>query len=192
MSEFEVATIPLGFISGLGIALILTSLSAAIRDRHEHPLAWMPLVWALMIFVLQVQFWFGIYDLDRAIVSWNWAWYGQALLVAVLLFIGGALVLPTREGRVPGGLIEDFEVHGRLSLLAVAAYFLGWLAPNAKLNGSLFILPNLINVVLACLAVGAFLATRRRVRAWVTVVFALLLAYTLAFIYSTPGPVRTP
>ena len=191
MSEFEIITIPLGFILGLGVALILTSFSAAIRDRFEHPLDWVPLTWALMIFVLQIQFWFGLEDLNQAIEVWSWVWYGQAILVAVLIFMSGALVLPTREGRVTGGLIKDFEAHGRLSLLPLAAYLLGWLVLNAKLNGSLFILPNLLNVILAGMAVAAFRTDRSQTRRWITLGFALLLLYTLIFVYSTPGPERT-
>ncbi|MDH3733913.1 MAG: hypothetical protein OEU54_10285, partial [Gemmatimonadota bacterium] len=152
---------------------------------------WMPLAWALMIFVLQIQYWFGLEDLNTAISDWNWIWYGQAIFVAVLIFMAGALVLPTREGRVAGGLIKDFEAHGRLSLLALAAYFLGWLGLNAKLNGSLFIFANLLNVMHAGLAVAAFFSTRSRTRGWITVGFALLLLYTLIFVYSTPGPERT-
>lgn len=192
MSEFEIATIPLGFILGLGVALVLTSFSAAVRDRQSHPLNWMPLSWGFMILALQIQFWFGLYDLDLALGVWSWIWYGQALVVAVLIFLAGALILPTREVRVPGGLIEDFDLHGRLALLPVAGYLVGWLVPNAKMNGSMFILPNLMNVLLAGLAIVAFVAGRRPLRTWVTVGFALLLTYTMVFVYSTPGPDPMP
>lgn len=192
MSEFEIATIPLGFILGLGVALVLTSFSAAVRDRQVHPLNWMPLVWAFMILALQVQYWFGLYDLDLALGAWNWAWYGQAVAVAVLIFLAGALVLPTREVRVPGGLIEDFDVHGRLALLPVAGYLLGWLVPNARMNSTMFNPSNLMNVLMAGLAIVAFVAGRRPLRTWATAGFALLLTYTMIFVYSTPGPDPLP
>lgn len=113
-------------------------------------------------------------------------------MLAVLIFLAGALVLPTREVRVPGGLIEDFDVHGRLALLPVAGYVLGWLVPNARMNGSMFILPNLMNVLLAGLAIAAFFAGRRPLRTLATVGFAVLLAYTMTFVYSTPGPDPLP
>jgi len=112
--------------------------------------------------------------------------------VAVILFPAGALVLPTREVRVPGGLIDDFDVHGRLALLPVAGYFLGWLVPNAKMKGSMFILPNLMNVVPAGLTIVAFVAGRRPLRGWVTAGFVLLLTCTMLFVYTTPGPEPLP
>ena len=184
----ELATIPLSFVLGLGVATILISLSAAIRDRREHALHWMPIAWAVAIFMLHIQYWFFIYDLDDAISAWNWLWYGQMLLQAVLLFMAGALIFPTRSARVTGGLIKDFDVHGRLALVGVAAYMLVTMITNARVNDSFFILANLVNALLAALAMLTYLNRRQSIRAGATVVFSVLLLYAFAFLYALPGP----
>jgi len=190
MTEFEIITITFSFIVGLGVAQLLSSFAAAIRERLEHPLHWLPLVWGFVILIFSVQYWFGLFDLDLEIVDWSWLWYGQLLFLAVALFLAGALILPTRESRVEGGLLADFEVHGRLALLSVTAYILGWMPANARMNDGFLVEANLVNLGLIPFVLVAFAARNLKVRSAATVVFLLVFIYAVLFVWSIPGPER--
>ena len=193
MSEFELATIPLGFVLGLGVALILASVGSAIRERDEHTLHWLPLTWAGIILLFQVQYWFALYDLDAAIGQWGWLWYGQALCLAFLLFLAGSLVLPTTPGRVPGGLLADFERNGRLAPLLVILYAALWMIPNSRMGGSLLLRVNLLNAAMCMLAFPVYRRPSSvRTRSVATLAFLGVLAYTFIVEYSRPGPDPVP
>jgi hypothetical protein len=188
MSEFEIITITLSFIVGLGVAQLLTSFSAAVRARLEHPLHWMPFAWGAPILVFSVQYWFALLGLDRMLVDWNWLWYSQMLGLAIALFLAGALLLPTRASTAKAGLRDDFVVHGRYSLLALSVYLLGWIAPNAKLDdGDVFTESNVLNSVMVILALIAFKSKVERVWLIATVAFYVVFGYTVLTSYATPG-----
>jgi len=155
----------------------------------EHSLHWMPFAWGVVILLFSIQYWFGLFDLNSTLKgNWSWLWYGQMLILAVALFLAGALVLPSRISFAEGDLLDDFVTHGRFSLLALAAYILGWMPANAKLsNGNLFHDGNYINVVLASLILIAFKSRSNRVWLATTAGFYLIFLYAVLFIYSTPG-----
>ena len=103
MSELELITLTLSLILGLSMAQLLSAGAMAFRARRECRLHWIPLCWATAIFLLHVQFWFVVYDLDSIVPAWTWDWYGPVLLLAVLLFSSGALILPTRARELAAG-----------------------------------------------------------------------------------------
>lgn len=188
MSEFEIITITLSFIIGLGVAQLLSSFGAAVRDRLEHPLHWMPFAWGLVILLLSIQFWFALFDLDSVLSDWSWLWYSQILALSIALFVAGTLILPTRVSSLAGGLREDFIAHGRYALLALIAYQLGWLSPNAKLNdGNYFVEPNALNVVMVIITLIAFKSRSNKTWLASTMVFYLIFLYAVLFVYSAPG-----
>ena len=193
MSEFEIITITLSFIVGLGVAQLLTSFSSAMRARREHPLHWMPFAWGLPILVFSVQYWFALLDLDKVLLVWGWLWYAQMLALAIALFLAGAMLLPTRASTAKAGLREDFVAHGRYALLALIVYLLGWIAPNAKMDGGVvFTEANVLNTVMAVVALVAFRSKDERIWIFSTVLFYGLFGYTVLAIYSTPGAQPPP
>jgi hypothetical protein len=188
MSEFEIITITLSFIIGLGVAQLLTSFSAAMRARLEHPLHWMPFAWGVPILVFSVQYWFALLGLNQVLVAWGWLWYAQILALAIALFLAGAMLLPTRASTAKASLREDFIIHGRYSLLALVFYLLGWIAPNAKMDGgNVFSEANALNTVMAVLAIIAFKSKDERVWIITTTVFYIVFWYTVLAFYATPG-----
>jgi hypothetical protein len=188
MSEFEIITITLSFIIGLGVAQLLSSFGAAVRDRLEHPLHWMPFAWGLMILLFSIQFWFALFDLDSVLSDWSWLWYSQILALSIALFVAVTLILPTRVSSSTGDLRADFIAHGRYALLALAAYLLGWLSPNAKMNDSnFFIEPNALNVAMAIVTLIVFRSRSNRTWLASTIVFFLIFLYAVLFVYSAPG-----
>ena len=118
---------------------------------------------------------------------------GREPIPGVHVLMAGTLILPTREARVEGGLLADFAAHGRLALVALICYVIGWLPANARMNeGQFFSAPNWSNLGLAALMFVVFRSRNTRVQKVVTVVFFVVFACVLLFVYSVPGPERTP
>ena len=56
MTEFEILSIPIFFVLGLGITKILGGVGSAIRRREQTKLHWLPFAWVFVILVFQIQF----------------------------------------------------------------------------------------------------------------------------------------
>ena len=193
MSKIEIITITLSFVVGLGIAQLLSSFGAAVRDRFDHALHWMPFAWGLAVLLFSVQFWFALFDLDQILADWSWIWYLQILGLAITLYLAGTLVLPSRASTAKEDLLDDYMKNGRYALLALVAYILGWIIPNAKMNGGdVVILPNVLNVLMASLALVTFASRSNKVWLGATIVFYGIFLYAVLFVYSAPGTQPLP
>ncbi len=120
MTEFELLVIPLSLILGLGITNILSDVSDAIRDRERVTLHWLPLAWAFLIFLFQIQYFFVLWDFYESGMIWTWPNFGPALFNCIILYLSAGLVLPGRRNSHSESLLMDFEKHGRLSLVTLA------------------------------------------------------------------------
>lgn len=187
MSDIELVTLTYSFVLGLGIAQILAAASAAIRDRRQRPLHWLPLAFAAAIFLLHIQYWFVLSDYDAYVIGdWTWASYGAFLLVAVVLFLAGGVVLPTPGAESSDPLIDDFEKNGKLSLLFVAAYQLCWVPGNAMWDGWLNI-AVWYNLALTVPLLLAYFARPGNLRNAAACLYFAALAFAMLFIWSTPA-----
>ena len=104
MTPFEFVTVAVSFILGLGVTQLLSAAVATFRARHRLHLEWLPLLWALSIFLWMFQFWRAIDELASIFDSWTTSRFVTVLSMAMLLFTAGALVLPaydTGETRLP-------------------------------------------------------------------------------------------
>jgi len=70
MKVFEFISVALSFVIGLGIAHLLTAIVALFRSRKQVQLHWMPFVWAAMVFLWMIQYWWGIFELSLIIKNW--------------------------------------------------------------------------------------------------------------------------
>ena len=94
MSGFEILTITFSFIVGLGVAQVLRSVAYIVRESRQISLHWIPFSVEAMILFFQVQFWFGLAVINSLMVQWSWPVYGVMLLLAIVIFLSGATVLP--------------------------------------------------------------------------------------------------
>jgi hypothetical protein len=188
MTEFELLAIPLSLILGLGITHILTGVTEAVRDREHVALHWLPLFWAFLIFLFQVQYFFVIWDIEEDGIVWSWPIFGPALFNCIILFVAAGLVLPRGRRTDCETLLEDFEKHGRLSLITIAIMLVVAILLNVfHVSGTLWSLANALNVILIA-AVVLILATRRlRWQVLATFIFALVEFYGLLAVWSVPG-----
>lgn len=177
MSGFEILTITFSFIVGLGVAQVLRSVAYVVRESGQVSLHWIPFSVAAMILFFQVQFWFGLAVINSLMDQWSWPVYSLMLLLAIFIFLSGATVLPhslTSLGE--RGLKEDFETRGRVSLVFLALYLVGWIGV-----GILFWTPNMwqlvvVNGLFALAAILIYAAPSARVR---TVLHLALIAMTI-------------
>jgi hypothetical protein len=75
MPAFELITITFSFVLGLGVARILASVGFVLRHRGAQSLHWVPLSVAGCIFLLHVQFWFALINLDVLLPQWSGNFY---------------------------------------------------------------------------------------------------------------------
>jgi len=189
VSDIEIVTLTFSFVLGLGIAQILSATSAAIRDRKQRPLHWLPLAFAAAILFLHIQYWFVLVDYDAYVIDgWSWLTYGPLLMVAVILFLAGGIVLPTPGADSGVSLIDDFEKNGKLSLLFVAAYQAFWIPGNALWDGWLSV-AVWYNVALTIPLLVAYRARPGALRNAAASVYFIALVFALLFIWSTPADI---
>lgn len=189
MTLFEIITITLSVILGLSMGHILWSTVALIRAREEVQLHWLPLSWAAGIFLQHSFYWFAAYSISLKIDDWTWAWYLQLLLLAILLFAAGAMILPT-ESKPVENLLQDFEKHGRLALIPLAAHQLLWFPTNFRANDAmsfprdLLIPGNLVNIILILFIAIGFRTKSTTVHGIAVSVFLLVLIWAQSSLWS--------
>ena len=127
MSGFEIITITFSFVVGLGMAQVLRSVGFVVREHGPSHLHWIPFAVAGIVVFFQVQFWFGLTVVNSLMEHWTWPVYGLMLLLAMVIFLAGATVLPPPNKVGERNLIEDYSDRGRISLLFIAAYLIGWI-----------------------------------------------------------------
>ncbi len=202
MTEFELLAIPLSLVLGLGITNILRDVSDAVRDRDRVPLHWLPFVWAFIIFLFSVQYFFVLWDYYAEGMVWTWPIFGPVLLNCVILYLSAGLILPGRRNSDCASLMEDFEKHGRLALKTLGLYLLvavfmntlGWLlmdqvhvSAGEVLFWSIMQAPNIICFILiAALSIVLFNG-HYRWRILATALFIAIQLFGMMFVWSQPG-----
>ena len=189
MTAFEFFSVALSFVLGLGVTRLLLGGLHVFRARRRQKPHWIPLVWALSIFVYQLQYWWAVFELNEALPIWTHQAFLTLMLHALLLFVGGALVLPVSEAHERDDLMDYFDDDGRWALLALTAYAL----LSFWTNWALFSTSPLSNIGLivfafAVLSFAGFFVRNRRYLGIVTVVY---LAHSM-FAFVTLAPRQYP
>jgi hypothetical protein len=178
MTSFEYFSIALSFVLGLGITRLLVGALGVFRARRRQKVHWIPIVWATGIFILQIQFWWAIFELQGQIEIWTHGVFGTLLLGAILLFIAGALVFPASADQERSSLFEYFEEDGRWALLTLAAYSVQSMWMNWFLfDTSAISVSGAWLVVFGGFVVAAFLSSNRRLLGIFTAAYLLIVIY---------------
>lgn len=184
MTELEIFSLVLSLILGLGVAQILSSSVYLIQVRRETSLRWVPFLWAFVIFLFHINFLFAMLEFYMSARAFGW--YLFDIFSAVLLFVGGGLILPSESRPVPEDLGVFFERHGRLALVPLGL-FVGLSIPwNLEAGVSLVDPSNLLLAGILLMAGTAF-RSRGRVRAGATMIAAALTTYAFLFVWARPG-----
>jgi len=187
VSGFEIITITFSFILGLGVAHILRTAAYVIREREQFHLHWIPISVAIMVLLFQVQFWFALVIVDTLAETWTWTIYGTLLLLAIIIFLGGATVLPPAGPTKSGGLFEDFLTRGKISLVFLALYLFGWIGVAALFWTKAFIHLVVVNSVMGAIALLAFYAQKKTTRNVLHGMLILIMVYGLITVWTPPS-----
>lgn len=122
MESFRWIATAFSMVLGLGVTRVLSGLVAVFRSRQHATIHAEPIVWALSIFVLQLQFWWALIELAGVQRVWTLPEFLLVLGIPLSLFVAAALVLPAAELKPGENLPEVFERDGRFGLVCLAVY----------------------------------------------------------------------
>ena len=187
MSGLEIITITFSVILGLGVTQIIGSEGYVVREREKHRLHWIPLSVAVLVLLFHVQFWFALVIVDSFLDKWNWTVYSVLLFLAIVIFLSGATVLPSTGSSRSSNLIEDFNARGKISLIFLALYFIGWIVVAIMFWSEQFIALSIINLVMATTSVIAYRAQHPHIRSLLHGILIATTFYGLIFVWATPS-----
>lgn len=187
MSGFEILTITFSFIVGLGVAQVLRSVAFVVREKDQVSLHWIPFTTAAIILFFQIQFWFGLAVVNSLQDQWTWTVYGLMLLLAIFIFLAGATVLPPLTAVGDRSLIEDYETRGRISLLFVALYLLGWIGVGIVFWRPEFWHLVAVNGLMSVVLVYAYGAANAKSRTVSHLVLIAMTLYGAMTVWTTPN-----
>ena len=185
MTIFDFATVAVSFILGLAVTYLLESMVEAFRARRTCRLDWLPFVWVVCVLVHQFQFWWALYELN-SMPSMSVGVFSLLLVLAGLLFLAGAMVLPSGEAEYPADLALYFSIDGSWGAGAIALFNLSAVGANVILFGvAITNVVNLLNLGLGAIAVVVAVMRSRR---WlVSLTFAYVVLLVLVTMAATPA-----
>lgn len=186
MTSFEFFSVALSLVLGLGITRILLGGLGVFRARQRQNIHWIPVVWAVTVFVYQIQYWWAIFELKETLLTWTQGVFATLLSLSILLFVAGALVLPASADQERQNLYDYFDQSGRWALLAVTGYLLLSIWTNWFLFGTeLLSAMNVTIAGVAGLTVLAFASANRRVLGVLTAGHLIWAVYGYLFLAPT-------
>jgi len=172
MNNFSIVATVLSMILGLSVTRLLLGALTVFRIRRSAAPDWVALVWAVILFSTQLDFWWAVNSLPQVKQTFSFMEFLLLVLLALSLFLSSALMLPSRSEDEQGGLRLYFEQDGRYGLLSLSTYFLLGMIVNTMLfNASPIALWGALDVVMIALPVCAFLARSRKVCCLITVAY---------------------
>lgn len=172
MDNFRWIAVALSMLLGIGVTRLLAAGVSVFRSRTHARLDWVPLVWAVCVFLWQLQFWWAIVELGSIVEVWTLGRFLLLVALALSLFVAAALVLPPNELEPGDDLRASFERDGRWALVALSIYFVLALLVDWKLwSISPWSHEGAYLAALIVLPLVAVAARRRRTQAVVALVY---------------------
>lgn len=181
MSNFPIVATVLSMILGLSVTRLLLGALTVFRIRREAAPDWVALVWAVMLFAVQLEFWWAVNALPEIKHTFSFLEFLLLVLLALSLFVSAALLLPSRSEDERNGLRVYFEQDGRFALLSLSTYlFLGLIVNIVLFQSSPLALWGALDLIMIALPVGAFIAKSRNVYAAITLIYVPINVIDLA------------
>lgn len=181
MSNFPIVATVLSMILGLSVTRLLLGALTVFRIRREAAPDWVALVWAVMLFAVQLEFWWAVNALSEIKHTFSFLEFLLLVLLALSLFVSAALLLPSRSEDERNGLRVYFEQDGRFALLSLSTYlFLGLIVNIVLFQSSPLALWGALDLIMIALPVGAFIAKSRNVYAAITLIYVPINVIDLA------------
>lgn len=183
-SAFQAIWVAPSIILTLGITRICSDTVSLIRSRHRVRMDWIPLVWAMCIFIWQIQYLWAIIELPRLVHTWALSDFVALLSLSLALFFAAALVLPDHELNSGADLEDNFMQDGRWALIALSVWgVIGLLVDVLLFSEPLLSLKLDLMIIVAMIPVLYLAIKNRLLRALITV-GNLLLTLWVAWLQS--------
>jgi uncharacterized membrane protein len=181
MSNFPIVATVLSMLLGLSVTRLLLGALTVFRIRRAAEPDWVALVWAVMLFATQLDFWWAVNALPEVKASYSFSEFLLLVLLALSLFVSAALLLPSRSEDEQNGLRIYFEQDGRYALLSLSTYlFLGFVVNILLFKASPIALWAAFDVVMIVLPICAFAAKSRKLYSAITIFYVPLTVIDLA------------
>lgn len=172
MSNFPIVATVLSMILGLSATRLLLGALTVFRIRRYAAPDWVAVVWAIMLFTTQMDFWWAVNALPQVRATFSFLEFMLLVLLALSLFVSSALVLPSRSEDELEGLRVYFEQDGRYALLFLSCYYLLGFIVNILLFGvSPVALWGGFDLLMIVIPLCVFAASMRKAYALLTVAF---------------------
>ena len=176
MTPYEHLAVLISIVLGLGLTQLLMSVHRLVKARGRVRFYWLPLAWAALLFVSQIEWWWASFAL-RTQTVWNFFYFLFILLSPVSLYLAAAFALPEVEAE------REYDL--RAYYYDNRSWFFGVLAANPALDavrrasqgGSWRDFGAWSNVVAAVLLVSLAVSRRPAHHAAVTVFVAGLFGF---------------
>ncbi len=163
VSAFRAIWVAPSIILGMGMTRLFSDVITLFRSRHNVQIDWIPLVWALCIFIWQIQYLWAIIELPSFVQVWTLLDFILLLFLSLSLYVSAALILPDFQMHSGARLEDNFLRDGRWSLIALST----WGVTAALVDVTLYTVPVLSPDVGWMIAVAVvplvFLAVRGRI-----------------------------
>ena len=181
VTEFSFLAPGSSLVLGLGATPLLTSGVNLFPARRRIRMDWIPLTWVTYVLVIQVQCSSACWR-PMSVTEWtNWTLFGP-LLVAGLILLAAALVLPSSQGDHPADLRLDFERDGKRVVAALAIRGVMAILANMFVMRASPSMGLIDGMIMAQIAAAWFflLSGRRTLQVSATILYGLMLFLTLA------------
>lgn len=164
MSNFPIVATVLSMVLGLSVTRLLLGFLTVFRIRRGAPVDWVPLVWAGILFMIQLEFWWAINQLPSLQPTFSFPEFVFLVLLTMMLFLSAALMLPSRSEDEQFGLRLYYEQDGRYALLFLSSFLmLGFVVNSLLFKAPIVSMSTVIDVPMIAMPIWAFFSTSRAV-----------------------------
>jgi len=193
MEAFRWTGIVLSMILGLGVTRLLISAVEVFKSRQTTDISWMPIAWALCIFLTQVQYWWAIFELPAIVQVWTFWHFLLFIFMTLLLFVSGTLILPNSELKEKEAFNKSFEYNGKWALVTLSGYSTVASISDWMLWRSQFSYVGMAEMAcITLLPILFLLSTSYRIRAFMLLLYAFVMIVTYIdfspISYTIPNP----
>lgn len=189
ISEMDVFNYFLTFSSiilGLGTTCLLDGLSKLIQTRKIIKIYWVHLIWILIIFLLQLEYWWSQWRFASSAHDWTLLMFVVHILPIICLFLMSDLIIPDSfiEQKEDFKLDIFFYSNIRRWLFILITIYLVSAGIQQVLIGNerLLSLNNAYRSLSVCLSLSLYASKNRLFHsAFAVVALFILLSYILTF-----------
>ena len=178
MDLFEYLVVMVSIVLGLGVTQVLRGLGKVVRSHSRFPPV---IIWAILLFYLHVQVWWGMWDLSE-VTSWNMFSFYLVIAIPCSMFAAVELLLPLNSGDHTDWEAHFFTVRnwflGAICLFSIVAIMTTYYLGNVPLTHPY----RIIQLTVTVTAIAGFFTRSGKAHIWIgSIYFGVLLIGQILF-----------